>query len=506
MSSAAGGGDAASSTLPSSAPHDLAEELPSISFETHTSSVSRPDTTGRADDRGKDIADSELAGSGTDQDGAASLADRRSSQLTRTDEEKERPAGFDEEKAAPAPSAATGEFPDGGLRAWSVVAGAWCISFTSWGVTNSFGVFQTYYQQNQLSRYSHSEISWIGSLQLAMVLACAIFAGKFFDAGYIRYLLVVSTCIYTAGMFGFSEASQYYQIFLGQGLACGLASGIAFVPAASSISHWFKHKRATALGFLATGSSVGGMIYPAMLNHLFPKVGFGWTVRAAAFLTIGLVAIALLTINTRLPPRPLPKLHQVFDFSPLREKPFLLFVLGETIIMWGLYFGYYGLVHGVPSSLTDYSLTILNAASIIGRVGPGFLADRLGCLTTLVPLCAASGVLIFLFLPMCKTSGGMIAWCILFGISSGAYVSMMPATTASMTKDMTQVGHRLATMFLVISIAGLTGTPINGAIISKQDGSYVGAAIFSGVVVLIGTCFNAASWYVNMRQRGTWRV
>ncbi|GAA5898312.1 hypothetical protein JCM6882_000126 [Rhodosporidiobolus microsporus] len=479
---------------PSPAPHHLVEEVPPISFEPEGQSVPSPD---RADQAGDVSQDSRGSG------------DAASSQGTRTVDEKDR-AGFDAEKGAPPPPAVS-DFPDGGFRAWSVVAGAWCVSFTSWGFTNAFGVFQTYYQQNMLSSYSHSDISWIGSLQLAMVLACAIFAGKFFDAGYIKYLLVISLCIYTAGMFGFSAADRYYGIFLGQGLACGLASGIAFLPAASSVSHWFKHRRATALGFLATGSSVGGMIYPAMLNHLFPKIGFAWTVRAAAFMTIGLVGVAALTINTRLPPRPLPKLHQVFDFSPLKEKPFLLFVLGETIIMWGLYFGYfyiqdYGLAHGVPSSLTDYSLTILNAASIIGRVGPGFLADKLGCLTILTPLCAASGVLIFLFLPMCKTSGGMIAWCILFGISSGAYVSMMPATTASMTKDMTQVGHRLATMFLVISIAGLTGTPINGAIITAQDGSYVGATIFSGVVVLVGTCFIAASWWANMKERGTYKV
>lgn len=44
-----------------------------------------------------------------------------------------------------------------------------------------------------------SDISWIGSLQLAMVLACAILAGKAFDAGYIKYLLSAAVLFYTAG-------------------------------------------------------------------------------------------------------------------------------------------------------------------------------------------------------------------------------------------------------------------------------------------------------------------
>ncbi|GAA5856087.1 hypothetical protein JCM8547_002973 [Rhodosporidiobolus lusitaniae] len=406
----------------------------------------------------------------------------------------------DGEKGA-AVSAPVDDYPDGGFRAWSVVAGAWCISFTSWGFTNAYGVFQTHYQETILSDHSHSDISWIGSIELALVLACAIFAGKLFDSGYIKYLLVASLCFYTAGMFGFSEASQYYQILLGQGFACGIASGIAFVPAASSVSHWFKKKRATALGILATGSSVGGMIYPAMINHLFPQVGFGWTVRAAAFLTIGLVGIAALTIRGRLPPRPLPKAHQIFDFSPLREKPFLLFVLGETIIMWGLYFPYFCELWFLRAGRRPYTASVTSKIVI-----PNWLADTYGPLTILTPNCFLSGILIFVFIPACKTAGGLIAFCILFGFASGAYVSMMPAATASMTQDMTQVGHRLATMFLIISLTALTGTPISGAIISHQDGSYTGATIFSGVTVLVGSCFNAASWWANRAEKGTWRV
>ncbi|BGP17967.1 hypothetical protein JCM10213_003974 [Rhodosporidiobolus nylandii] len=472
------------SPAPSSAggdhPHaqHLAERLPPVQLETSTTSDTHAQESGAAGEVEKELS--------SDGEG-----------------------GVDVEKGASGEAAmAANDYPDGGFRAWSVVAGAWCISFTSWGFTNSFGVFQTYYQANQLSSYTHSDISWIGSLQLALVLACAIISGKVFDAGGIKYLLFAALCIYTAGLFGLSEASQYYQVLLGQGLACGLAAGLAFVPSASSVSHWFKKRRATALGILATGSSVGGMVYPAMLNHLFPQVGFGWAVRAAAFITIGLVGIALVFVNSRLPPRPFPKASQILDFSPLRERTFLLFVIGETIIMLGLYTPYffiqdYANSQGVASSLTAYALTILNAASIFGRIIPNWLADTYGPLTILTPNCFISGILIFVFLPACKSAGGLIAFCILFGFASGAYVSMMPATTASLTKDMSQVGHRTATMFLVISITGLTGTPISGAIISSQNGSYTGAAVFSGVVVLVGSCFNAAAWWSASKEKGT---
>ncbi|BGP41700.1 hypothetical protein JCM10449v2_005691 [Rhodotorula kratochvilovae] len=464
-------------------PHHLAEQLPPTSFETSSERATSSTRAGTADGSEAEKADSSLAGGEGGGEGVS---------VVPGDVEKAAVPGVD-------------DYPDGGLRAWSVVGGAWCISFTSWGYTNAFGVFQTYYQKNQLAEYSHSDISWIGSIQLALVLACAILVGKAFDAGYVKYLLALSACCWAAGMFGFSEASKYYQIFLGQGVACGLAAGIAFIPAASSVSHWFKKRRATALGILATGSSFGGIVYPIMLNHLFPRVGFGWAVRAAAFLTVGMVLIGLLTINSRLPPR---KVEKIFDFSPLREPGFLLVVFGETIIMFGLYTPYfyiqdYALDHGVSSNLALYSLSILNAASIFGRIIPNWLADTYGPLTILTPQCFISGVLIFLFLPMCKSTAGLVVFTILFGFSSGAYVSMMPATVASLTNDMRQVGHRTATLFLIVSIAALTGTPITGAIISRSGGSYVAALCCAGAFVLVGSCFNAAAWWVVSREKGT---
>jgi MFS family permease len=78
----------------------------------------------------------------------------------------------------------------------------------------------------------------------------------------MRWLLGGGTLLYAAGLFGLSFATEYWQIFLAQGVACGVACGVVFLAAVSTISHWFKKRRATALGFLATGSSIGGVIYP----------------------------------------------------------------------------------------------------------------------------------------------------------------------------------------------------------------------------------------------------
>lgn len=53
---------------------------------------------------------------------------------------------------------------------------------------------------------------------------------------------------------------------------------------------------------MSLGTSVGGIVYPIMLNHLFNgSVGFAWGVRAMAFLNMGLLSVANCVMRTRLP-------------------------------------------------------------------------------------------------------------------------------------------------------------------------------------------------------------
>ena len=51
-------------------------------------------------------------------------------------------------------------------RRWLVVLGAFLTQFCTVGQLSSFGTYLSWYSHNQLSSYSPSTISWIGSLQL----------------------------------------------------------------------------------------------------------------------------------------------------------------------------------------------------------------------------------------------------------------------------------------------------------------------------------------------------
>src|SRR4051794_105852 len=92
-----------------------------------------------------------------------------------------------EKPAPPTASPAVGAPPDGGWTAWLVVLGAFVVTVHTYGLVNSFGVFQTYYETDLLLGRSSSDISWIGSLQGALLTMFGIVSGPLYDQGYFLY-------------------------------------------------------------------------------------------------------------------------------------------------------------------------------------------------------------------------------------------------------------------------------------------------------------------------------
>lgn len=66
------------------------------------------------------------------------------------------------------------DFPDGGLRAWTVVFGGWCGLFCTFGLVNCTGVFEEYYVAGPLKHYSASQVSWIPSTQVFFMTFCSV--------------------------------------------------------------------------------------------------------------------------------------------------------------------------------------------------------------------------------------------------------------------------------------------------------------------------------------------
>lgn len=98
------------------------------------------------------------------------------------------------------PPPGVGPAPDGGFWAWCTVAGGYLAVFVQFGLINTFGVFQSYYEVNQLKDYSESEIAWIGSVQQLILFFVGLFVGRVFDAHGAHVLLIPGGIIFVLSL------------------------------------------------------------------------------------------------------------------------------------------------------------------------------------------------------------------------------------------------------------------------------------------------------------------
>jgi len=387
-------------------------------------------------------------------------------------------------------------FPEGGMKAWLTVAGSWLVLFCGFGYSNAFVVYQDYFTRIYLSNRTPSDISWIGSVQLMLLFSMGLVTGRLFDRGYFHALMITGSALYVFCIFMLSLAKpqQYYQIFLAQGVGMGLGLGLMFIPAVSVVAHHFRKRRATAMGIVVSGSSCGGIVFPIMLNMLINKeVGYAWGVRATGFLILALLIIANFCMSTRLPPRPKTATG---PYSPsvshiLADPPYLLAMAGAFCLGLGIFFPFfylqlYAITRSIDQNLAFYSLAVLNAASVFGRVVPNFLADTFGIFNLLIPFATISSSLIFAVLGV---SGpvGLVVVAILFGFASGSYVSLLTPLFASLASSLNEIGLRIGIAYAVVGVSALVGTPINGALLTGSF-TWWRPIVFSGACCFLG-CF-----------------
>ncbi|KAJ8586712.1 MFS general substrate transporter [Rhizopogon salebrosus TDB-379] len=419
----------------------------------------------------------------------------------------------DAEKLSPVPSAPP--FPEGGLQAWLTVLGGSMILFCTFGTVQSFGVYQAYYSKTYLDGYVSSDISWIGSVQTFLLFAGGLPAGKLFDEGYFHHCIGAGSLIYLFSIFMLSLAKphQYYQIFLAQGIGMGIGMGLLFLPAISVTSHYFRKRRAAAMGVVLSGSSLGAVIYSIMLNNLFNgSAGFAWGVRAAGFIDLGLLITANLIMKTRLPSRrERPNAKPVDMKAVLSDFGYWLCIIGATLTFWGLFVPFFYLQvfsesHGVSKTIGFYAIPIMNASSLFGRTIPNFLGDVVGPFNVMIPCTVISGGLIFLMFAATNL-GGTIAFGILYGFFSGGFISLITPAAASFSRDLNEIGIRIGITSFVIAFALLTGNPIAGAMV-EVDTHYIWykPLVFASVVVLAGAVCLIASRSILSKRKGTYKL
>ncbi|TKY86836.1 hypothetical protein EX895_004477 [Sporisorium graminicola] len=398
-----------------------------------------------------------------------------------------------------------------------VTLGGALIYLVSFGLLNTWGTFQARYSQHELAPHSVDAVAWIGSVQLFLLFLCGMVVGPATDTFGPKWLLTAGAILHVLSMVLTSGCTKYFMFLLIQGFLFGLANSLLFYPTIWIVNKRFpKKSKGLVLGLVVSASSLGGIIWPQVLNALFDRVGFGWSLRIIALISLVCLVVGITCINAG-PSIPSSKSHgrpasqsqnrpavaEPFSSSKspiFREKPYVLLFVAQTFIMGGsfvplLLFPQLGLDIGMTFAHANNLVTYANAGSLVGRVGAGIAADHIGSLTASTFCSLFTGV-VALAVPAVKTPAGLYIIAPLFGFFSGGLVSLQSACVAATSKTMLdKIGLRIGVLMSVASILVLITTPLAG-LMAQHVGLKTG--YFAGSLCVAGAAFLAVSrWFIS---------
>lgn len=455
-------------------------------------------------------------------------------------------------------------FPEGG-RGWLVIAGSFVALGQTYGLINSFGQYQVEYE-TLYPEVKSEIISLVGSLQPFIVNLTSIIAIVINKRKGPRFAMTLSGLVISFGFMMLSLANEIWQVFLTQGLLIGFGMGICCFTAFAIPQQWFKNKRALAVGIVASGSSVGGMLWPIAVSRLTKQVGMDWTNRIVGFIYLPLFAFSALAIKSRTvatdagssPPKPqdleskLPDLrikttlekvythnsetiadelaeeiglepeqhkqqiqdqqsslppkkylgifHKNFllDWTVMNDFSFCIFLIGSFLSFLGVfpplfYLPSYCRRINLSPNIYEYILTIANAASLFGRIVPGYMGDHIGRLNALIPFVALSGITIFVFWMPSQSAALTIVFAVTYGAASGSVISLFSSAIGQLF-GLKGLPSRLTMLFITNSVPSLIGPVIAGSFIPNDTN--LGDAGFSKLMIFSGVCFLASAGFL----------
>ncbi|KAK0629937.1 major facilitator superfamily domain-containing protein [Bombardia bombarda] len=418
--------------------------------------------------------------------------------------------------------------------AWKTVIGSTATITATFGVINSIGTFQSYLATHQLRNYNTQQIGWIASLNIFLCFFLGVQFGPWFDRWGPRWLMAGGSLAFVLGMLGMSFAGcdnpggerdtcdddQHKALGLLMsmwGVACGISAAVLTTSAMSVLPHWFKDRLGLANGIAFAGSSLGGVVFPLVLRKALEELGWGWSVRIVMFTVMALLFVANAFTRGRTEElnrdREQEKKLMNFNWRCLTNLGFFWATIGigrfdesEAFALLAVYNGYV-LSQSLLSRRCPYANPVFSVCyrgSFFGRIGAGWVSDRIGPLNTVNATLIMSLVFVFgLWIPVTHDSLALFyAFSALFGLGTGSIMSMTPVCISKFCKPH-ENGRYYGTSLSVVSFFTLFSIPVSAEILSKL-GPTVFIILFGVWLAVALGAFVASRWYCLGRSMKLW--
>jgi MFS family permease len=328
-----------------------------------------------------------------------------------------------------------------------------------------------------IDRFGAKRVILVSTLLFALVLCCSLWVGTGLWQLYLLFSLL--------GIF--------------------MASGPAPVTYGVVVSHWFDRHRGLALALSMMGIGIGSIVVPILSQRLI--AAFGWrmafTIFGGATLLIPLPIVAALLQNDpaerglhpdgdevcadpvgRSQPQDLPGLtwREIWH-SPTFWVLICIFSLaGAAVHGVALHMAAILTDRGITPERAAFATSLVGAAVIVGRLGSGYLLDRLFAPHVAILLYGATAVGAAILCTRTVSNAAFVA-AFLVGLGMGAEVESM-GYMISRYFGLHSFGTAYGHAFGAFMLAGAAGVWMMGAGYDRYHSYTVPLAVLCGAMVL----------------------
>ncbi len=308
--------------------------------------------------------------------------------------------------------------------------------------------------------------------------------------------------------------SKPWEFLVAFGVISGIGIGFSgMFSVQAGITYWFREKRAFAMAIALTGAGLGGFIAGNVLNYIINSTGGDWRmawhfITATCILTIIIAALFIVNRPEDIGQIPDGQIYDQPDNEKKINKSKVYKTLTDTSLsdvmkdrrIWfivvgllALRFTYsmcvgHAILHlfdqGISQAVAATAVGTMTLFSVVGRLGSGFIADRIEPRTVWV-----GGMAIFIigFLNLMFATSTLMA--ILFSILAGAGFGSSYVCSATMVGNYYGVNTFPSVMGIVFPAQMVIGAvaPFSAGLIFDITKSYTISFSIGLVIMVIGT-------------------
>jgi MFS family permease len=389
------------------------------------------------------------------------------------------------------------------FHGYIIAALGFFIMLIGFGALYSYGVFF----KPLLLEFAWTRALTSGAFSLVFLVQglLAIFAGRLTDRFGPRIVVTAAGIFLGLSFLLMSQISEIWQLYLSFGILWGIGQSGIIVPILSTVARWFSRRRGIMVGIVSAGIGGGQAVAPPIANHLI--INFGWRTSYFIMGIIVLLAIVATAQFLKRDPSQIGLLpdgadREVQDCLEAEPTGLSLREAMHTMQLWILLivyfcFGFFALatsVHIIPHT-TDLGISAASAAailsaigglSIIGRIGMGSAADRIGTKRILtVSFILTTAMLFWLF--FIKELWMFYVFAAVFGFAWGGAIALQSPVSAE-SFGMKAHGAILGASVFGFSLGGSIGPLLAGYmfdVIGNYQLAFVVFAILSLLSIIL---------------------